>query len=74
MIKIIYTGKFLRDFKKYSKSGINFKERLNEVIEILGLGVSLPEKFKGHKLNGKWNGAKNNYLDIQKSVIDLCRL
>lgn len=72
MIKIIYTGRFLRDFKKYSKSGINFKERLNEAIEFLGSGIPLPEKFKDHKLNGKWSGYRECHIQFDLLLVYKC--
>lgn len=62
MYKIVYTRKFLRDYKKYSKSGINFREKLNEVIEFLGSKSVLPEKFKDHKLNGEWEGYRECHI------------
>lgn len=62
MYKVVYTKKFLRDFKKYSKSGVNFKEKLNEVIKILGSKSNLPEKYKDHKLNGEWGGYRECHI------------
>lgn len=62
MRKIVYTRKFLKDFKKHSKSGILFAEKLNEVIEILCAGNPLPEKYKDHKLNGKWEGYRECHI------------
>lgn len=62
MYKIVYTRKFLRDFKKYSKSGIIFREKLNEVIELLGTKHALPEKYKDHKLNGEWDGYRECHI------------
>lgn len=64
--------RFLRDFKKYSKSRINFKERLNEVIEFLGSGASLPEKYKDHKLNGKWNGYRECHIQSDLLLVYRC--
>ena len=62
MHKILYTGKFLKDFKKYSKSGINFKEKLDEVIELLESKSPLPDKYKDHKLNGEWSGYRECHI------------
>ena len=62
MYRIVYTRKFLKDFKKCSKSGISFREKLNEVIELLGSGSTLPEKYKDHKLNGEWEGYRECHI------------
>lgn len=62
MYKIVYTRKFLKDFKKYSNSGVNFREKLNEIIELLGSRATLPEKFKDHKLNGEWEGYRECHV------------
>lgn len=62
MKKIVYTGKFLKDFKKYSKSGINFKEKLSEVIKFLESKSPLPDKYKDHKLNGEWSGYRECHI------------
>ena len=62
MYRIVYTRKFLRDFEKHSKSGINFKEKLSAVIGFLGSGSVLPEKYKDHKLNGEWSGYRECHI------------
>ena len=62
MYKIVYTRKFLKDFKKYAKSGINFGEKLNEVIELLESKTPFPDKYKDHKLNGKWEGYRECHI------------
>lgn len=62
MYEIAYTRKFLRDFKRHAKSGIHFKEKLNEAITVLGSGSSLPDKFKDHKLNGEWDGYRECHI------------
>ena len=62
MYRIVYTRKFLKDFKKHSRSGVNFSEKLNEVIEILGTGRQFSEKFKDHKLNGEWEGYRECHI------------
>lgn len=62
MYRIVYTRKFLKDFKKYSNSGISFREKLNEVIELLSSGSVLPERYKDHKLNGEWEGYRECHI------------
>lgn len=62
MYEIVYTRKFLKDFKRHAKSGISFREKLNEVIKILGSKSSLGDKYKDHKLNGKWEGYRECHI------------
>lgn len=62
MYKIVYTRRFLKDIRKHSKSGIHFKEKLSEVIEILGSKTVFPEKYKDHKLNGAWDGYRECHI------------
>jgi len=62
MREIIFTRKFLKDFKRHTKSEIPFKGRLNEVIELLGSGLLLEDKHKDHKLNGKWKGYRECHI------------
>lgn len=62
MYKVVLTKRFLRDFKKYSKSGVNFREKLNIVIRILESGSHFPEKYKDHKLHGEWVGYRECHI------------
>lgn len=62
MYRIVYTARFLKDFKKYSKSGVTFREKLDDVILLLGSGSNLPEKYKDHKLNGEWTGYRECHI------------
>ena len=52
------TSIFKKDFKNAVKSGLNIKE-FKKVVDFLQNGKQLPEKYKDHKLTGKWN----NYRD-----------
>ncbi len=62
MYKVVYSKKFIKDFKKYSKSGIPFKEKLHTVIKILGERSRLPEKYKDHGLQGEWGGYRECHI------------
>lgn len=62
MREIIFTRKFLKDFKRHTKSGINFRRKLNDVIELLGSDSPLGDKYKDHKLNGKWEGYRECHI------------
>ena len=62
MYEIVYTRKFLKDIKRHSKSGVDFKGKLGDVIELLAIKSHLPEKFKDHKLNGEWEGYRECHV------------
>jgi mRNA interferase YafQ len=62
MHKVVYSKKFLKDFKKYSKSGILFKEKLYIVIKILEEKSPLPEKYNDYGLHGKWGGYRECHI------------
>lgn len=62
MYEIVYTRKFLRDFKKHTKSGLNFRDRLDKVIVLLGSKSLLGKVYKDHKLNGKWDGYRGCHI------------
>jgi len=72
MRKILYTGKFLRDFKRHAKSGINFRGKLNDVIELLGSDSPLGDKYKDHKLNGKWEGYRECHVLFDLLLVYKC--
>lgn len=52
------TSVFKKDFKNAVKSGLDISE-FKKVIDLLQNGEQLPEKYKDHKLTGKWK----NYRD-----------
>ena len=62
MYEIVYTRKFLRDFKKHAKSGVHFRENLNKVIELLGSRSPLGDTYKDHKLNGTRKGYRECHI------------
>jgi len=62
MYKVVYTRKFLKDFKRHAKSGIPFRERLDEVIKILGSKSIAGDKYKDHKLTGTWEGYRECHI------------
>jgi len=62
MREVIYTRRFLKDIKKHSSSGIDFKDKLGEVIELLSTRSALPAKYKDHKLNGEWDGYRECHI------------
>ncbi|HJK12209.1 MAG TPA: type II toxin-antitoxin system YafQ family toxin [Methanocorpusculum sp.] len=54
MYEIKATGRFKKDIKLLQKRGYNIA-LLQQVIEILARGESLPKKYADHGLNGEWS-------------------
>lgn len=52
--RIRATNQFTRQLKKCLKRGYDEKE-LEDVVDKLAAGETLPAKYKAHKLNGKFN-------------------
>ena len=65
MRKTKYTVKtttlFKKDFKLAMKRGLNI-ELLENVIALLSMGESLPEKNKDHALTGNWVGHRECHI------------
>lgn len=61
MLTIKYESTFKKDFKRIVKRGYNIR-LLEEVIELLANGRTLPEKHKDHSLIG-------NYADCRECHI-----
>lgn len=59
MLNIEQTNAFKRDLKKVKSQGKKF-ELLDEVIEYLIKGISLPIRYKNHKLSGNYK----NYFEL----------
>ena len=54
MYEIKATARFKKDIKLLQKRGYNIA-LLQQVIEILARGESLPKKYADHGLNGEWS-------------------
>ena len=65
MRKTKYTVKtttlFKKDFKLAMKRGLNI-ELLENIIALLSMGESLPEKNKDHALTGNWVGHRECHI------------
>ena len=65
MRKTKYTVKtttlFKKDFKLAMKRGLNI-ELLENIIALLSMGETLPEKNKDHALTGNWVGHRECYI------------
>lgn len=60
--KISRVSQFKRDFKKASKSGKDLN-KLYKVIEMLVNGISLPAKYKDHKLSGNYSHYRECHIE-----------
>lgn len=55
------TTQFKKDFKLVKKRGLKM-ELLREVITVLAMGETLPEKNKEHALTGNWIGHRECHI------------
>ena len=55
------TTQFKKDFKLVKKRGLKM-ELLREVITVLAMGETLPEKKKDHALTGNWIGHRECHI------------
>lgn len=55
------TTQFKKDFKLVKKRGLKM-ELLREVITVLAMGETLPEKNKDHALAGNWIGHRECHI------------
>lgn len=55
MYEIFFSNQFKRSYKKCLKRGYN-KDLLEKVVSILAETGTLPQRYKPHKLSGKWDG------------------
>jgi len=53
MYEIIATGQFKKDLKSAIKRGYDMN-LLNDVVDLLAKGQSLPARYKDHLLSGNW--------------------
>ena len=61
MLTIKYETSFRKDFKRIVKRGYNI-QLLEEVIEILADGKTLPEKYKDHSLTGDYKDCRECHI------------
>lgn len=61
MLTIKYESSFRKDFKRIVKRGYDIR-LLEEVIELLACGNSLPEKYKDHSLNGNYKDCRECHI------------
>ena len=84
--KIVSTGRFRRDCKKYGyllKNG-EFKKPLKTALDILADGGMLDITYEDHKLSGQWKGCREFHvefdlvciykIDQRKLIVETLRL
>ena len=55
------TAQFRKDYKRAVKRGLKI-ELLEEVVEMLAMGKTLPEKNRDHALSGDWAGHRECHI------------
>lgn len=61
MLTIKYESSFKKDFKRMVKRGYNIK-LLENVIEMLAHGETLPEKYRDHSLTGDYKDCRECHI------------
>lgn len=59
--QLVTTSAFKRDYKKLLKRQYDMA-LLNEIVELLQDGKTLPEKNKDHALTGNWKGYRECHI------------
>jgi len=78
MLKIRYSSKFKKDFKTIVKRGYDIK-LLEEMLNILVQGKTIPQKFLDHPLAGNYTGHRECHITpdwlliykIEKDILTL---
>lgn len=53
MYELVYTHQFKRSLRRCAKRGLDLA-LLKEVVETLRIGETLPERYKAHRLSGRY--------------------
>jgi mRNA interferase YafQ len=61
MLNIKFTTTYKKSYKLMKKRGLDLS-LLDEVIEMLRLGMVLPEKYRDHELKGKFAGFRECHI------------
>lgn len=62
MLKIVYSSKFKKDFKRIKKRGYNI-EKIEKVFRLLASETELPQKYSDHELVGKFAGFRECHIE-----------
>ena len=55
------TTQFKKDYKRAIKRGLKI-ELLEQIVALLAIGQSLPEKARDHDLSGDWVGCRECHI------------
>jgi mRNA interferase YafQ len=81
-MKIIATGRFRKDFKKYRNMPSKV-EKIYTVLDMLKEGIEIPKEYNPHMLAGDYRGYTECHiesdllliwLDMEEGIIKLIRL
>jgi len=61
MLNVILSNQFKRDLKQSAKRGYNL-DLLDDVVEMLANGVTLPKKHHDHPLSGNYAGFRECHI------------
>lgn len=62
MLKLEYTAKFKKDFKRAKRQGRDL-EKLKKTLELLANQVELPQSYRDHALEGSYRGHRELHIE-----------
>ena len=62
MLKLAYSNKFKKDYKKIKKRGYQI-EKLEKLLHLLAEEKALPEKYSNHMLTGNFLGFNECHIE-----------
>ena len=62
MYKIFYSSRMERDMDLMCRRGKSLK-KLENILNLLAAGKSLPPKFRDHELSGKYRGVRECHIE-----------
>jgi len=60
--EVIHTNKILKQLKLMEKRQKDM-DKFKEVVSLLAMGTSLPEKYKDHALKGRYKGYRDCHIE-----------
>jgi mRNA interferase YafQ len=69
MREVIYNKKFVKSYKRISRSGNFDKSELEMIVDILARNIEIPVKYHDHVLNGDFLGTRELHLRSDLLVI-----
>lgn len=62
MLKIVYSSRFKKDFKKIKKRGYDIS-KIEKVFNLLSNEQALPQKYQDHPLTGNFIGFRECHIE-----------